>query len=130
MGMRRLSIWALVGIAAVSCLAIAYELSFPGPLPFAHFVAYCVAGFFCIGILFGNLNSLAMEPLGHIAGTGSAVVGAGSTIISVGLGTLIGQLIGDDVLPMLLGFLAMSLMTLLTFWWIEWKCRKLNREHC
>jgi DHA1 family bicyclomycin/chloramphenicol resistance-like MFS transporter len=82
---------------------------------------FCVMAFFCIGVLFGNLNALAMEPLGHIAGTGSAVVGAGSTIISVVLGTLIGQAIGSDVLPLLVGFLLMSLLTLGAFAWVDKK---------
>ncbi len=118
-GMRKLSIWALIGICLFSIIAIAAELRSPEPLVFEGFVVFCLLTFFCIGILFGNLNSLAMEPLGHIAGIGSAMVGAGSTIISVVLGTLIGQAIGADVLPMLLGFLLMSLATLASFRWVD-----------
>ena len=120
-GMRKLSIWALIGIFLFSSIAIVAELSAPEPLSFHNFVVFCLLTFFCIGILFGNLNALAMEPLGHIAGIGSAVVGAGSTIISVVLGTFIGQAIGADVLPMLLGFLSMSLATLATFSWVHRK---------
>ncbi len=120
-GMRKLSIWALIGICLFSSIAIVAELGAPEPLSFHNFVVFCLLTFFCIGILFGNLNALAMEPLGHIAGIGSAVVGAGSTIISVVLGTLIGQAIGADVLPMLLGFLLMSVATLATFAWVHRK---------
>ena len=47
-----------------------------GHPPLWIFMAYMLATFFCVGILFGNLNVLAMEPLGHIAGVGVAVVGA------------------------------------------------------
>lgn len=118
-GMRKLSLWALYGIVILSLLACLFELSSSAPVPFAVFVIYCLLCFFCVGILFGNLNALAMEPLGHVAGTGAAVVGAGSTIISVVLGSLIGQLIGDDVLPMFLGFLGTSLATLGSFWWVN-----------
>jgi len=120
-GMRKLSLFALYGIVGLSVLALAAELSSPAPLSFSLFVLYCLLAFFCVGILFGNLNALAMEPLGHVAGTGAAVVGAGSTIISVVLGSAIGQMIHADVLPMLLGFLSMSLMTLLAFWWVAYK---------
>jgi len=120
-GMRKLSSYALFGIVLFSLIAIAAELASPEPLLFHYFILYCLLTFFCIGILFGNLNALAMEPLGHIAGIGSAIVGAGSTVISVVLGQLIGQAIAADVLPMLLGFLSMSLMTLGAFAWIDRK---------
>ena len=120
-GMRKLSVWALLGVIFVSSVAIAAELLYPEPLSFGLFIAFCLVAFFCIGILFGNLNALAMEPLGHIAGIGSAVVGAGSTIISVLLGTLIGQAIGSDLLPLLLGFLLMSLLALGAFAWVDKK---------
>jgi DHA1 family bicyclomycin/chloramphenicol resistance-like MFS transporter len=117
-GMRKLSVWALLGIISFSSIAIVLELASPEPLSFELFIIFCIVAFFCIGVLFGNLNALAMEPLGHIAGTGSAVVGAGSTIISVVLGTLIGQAIALDVLPLLLGFLLTSLLTLGAFAWV------------
>ena len=120
-GMRKLSVLALAGIGLFSSIAIMLELESSEPLSFEYFVIFCLLTFFCIGILFGNLNSLAMEPLGHIAGIGSAVVGAGSTIISVVLGTFIGQAIGEDVMPMLLGFLTMSLLTLTAFSWVDKK---------
>lgn len=125
-GMRKLSVLALAGIGLFSSIAIMLELGSSEPLSFEYFVIFCLLTFFCIGILFGNLNSLAMEPLGHIAGIGSAVVGAGSTIISVVLGTFIGQAIGEDVMPMLLGFLIMSLLTLAAFVWVD---RKTGSNH-
>lgn len=120
-GMRKLSSHALIGIVFLSIIASLAELSTSEPVPFAFFIAYCLACFFCVGILFGNLNAMAMEPLGHVAGTGAAIVGAGSTIISVVLGSLIGQLIGEDALPVFLGFLIMSLLTLGAFRWVDIK---------
>ena len=44
----------------------------------------------CVGLLFGNLNALAMEPLGHIAGVGAAVVASLATLIAVPLGAFVG----------------------------------------
>ncbi len=120
-GMRRLSILALVGMAGFSIIALLLESSTSEPLAFQHFMFYCVATFFCIGILFGNLNSMAMEPLGHIAGMGAAVIGAISTVISVILGSFIGQMIDQDTQPLLLGFLGMSLATMLVFAWVKRK---------
>jgi len=75
--------------------------------------------FFCIGILFGNLNALAMEPLGHIAGVGAAVVGALTTLISLLLGTLIGQSYNGTVLPLVGGFMVLSIASLIVMYWVE-----------
>jgi DHA1 family bicyclomycin/chloramphenicol resistance-like MFS transporter len=77
--------------------------------------------FFCIGILFGNLNALAMEPLGHIAGVGAAVVGALTTTISLLLGTLIGQSYNGTVLPLVGGFAILSLASAAAMRWAEHK---------
>ncbi len=59
-----------------------------------------MVSFFGIGLLFGNLSALAMQPLGAIAGTGSAVVGGMSMLISLTLGTGIGQIYNGTVLPL------------------------------
>jgi DHA1 family bicyclomycin/chloramphenicol resistance-like MFS transporter len=78
-----------------------------------------MASFFGIGLLFGNLNALAMQPLGHIAGTGAAIVGSTSMLISLVLGTWIGQSYNGTVLPLVLGFAVLSACAMLTTWWAE-----------
>jgi hypothetical protein len=47
--------------------------------------------FFQTGMTLGNLTALAMEPLGHIAGTGASVISAASTLGSVAIATTIVQ---------------------------------------
>ena len=81
------------------------------------FMAYMMLAFFCVGILFGNLNSLAMEPLGHIAGVGAAVVASLSLTISALLGAWIGQSYDGTVLPLVGGFALLSMLALLTVYW-------------
>ena len=107
-GMQRLVRWssqALSGLAIVF-FAIAYALS--GNPPLWMLMTFFLSSFFCVGILFGNLNSLAMEPLGHIAGVGATVVGSLSTFLSVPLGTLIGQGYNGTILPLVGGFALLS----------------------
>jgi DHA1 family bicyclomycin/chloramphenicol resistance-like MFS transporter len=82
-------------------------------------MAYLIATFFGIGLLFGNLNALAMQPLGHIAGTGAAIVGATSMLISLALGTWIGQSYNGTVLPLVIGFAALSVCAMFVSWWAE-----------
>ena len=70
--------------------------------------------FFCLGILFGNLNAIAMEPLGHIAGVGAAVVGSFSNLISVPLAIVIGRYYNGTTLPLICGFVTLSIFTVIT----------------
>jgi DHA1 family bicyclomycin/chloramphenicol resistance-like MFS transporter len=118
-GMRFLSDRALLvlcGFSAVSFLA-AFALS--GQPPLWALMAYLMIAFFCIGILFGNFNSLAMQSVGHIAGVAAAVVGSLTTFISLALGTTIGQAYNGTVLPLVGGFALLGLGSLGVMRWAE-----------
>ena len=60
-----------------------------------------------------------MEPLGHIAGVGAAVVGSLSTLISMPLGTLVGQSYNDTILPLVGGFALLSAIARIAMHWAE-----------
>jgi DHA1 family bicyclomycin/chloramphenicol resistance-like MFS transporter len=118
-GMRALSTWSMWAVCVVSVAFLALAVAASGHPPLWAFMTYLMASFFGIGVLFGNLNALAMEPLGHIAGTGAAVVGAGSMLISLALGTLIGQSYNDTVLPLVAGFAILSGLGIIAARWAE-----------
>ena len=118
-GMRPLSRLALWGILALSIAFTIFSVVAGGHPPLAMLMAYLMASFFGIGLLFGNLTTMAMQPLGAIAGTGSAVVGATSMLISLTLGTVIGQIYDGTVLPLVGGFAVLSLCSLAAAWWAE-----------
>ena len=65
---------------------------------------YLASVFMCVGVLFGNLAALAMEPLGHIAGVGAAVVASLASLISVPLGILIGQQLDGTMYALIAAF--------------------------
>lgn len=90
------------------------------------FLIYIAVTFIGIGILFGNLNALAMEPLDKHAGLGASVIGSVSTFMSIPLGTLIGQLYDGTVMPLVAGFLLMSLAGYGVMWWTE---KQVPRQH-
>lgn len=119
-GMHALSTWSLRGICVVSIAFTAFASASAGHPPLWTLMAYLMVSFFGIGLLFGNLNALAMQPLGHIAGTGASVVGATSMLISLGFGTWIGQSYDGTVLPLVLGFAILSACSIVTAWWAEW----------
>ena len=58
-----------------------------------------------------------MEPLGHVAGIGSSVVGALSTLISVPFGIYIGLSYNNTVFPLTIGFVAMGFLCYLAILW-------------
>lgn len=119
LGMRLLTHWALVALVLVSGAFFAVFQSFDGQPSVSLFMAWQLAAFFCVGILFGNLNALAMEPLGHIAGLGAALIGSISTFISLPFGWLIGQMYDGTVLPLVGGFFSLGLAALIAARWTE-----------
>ncbi len=119
-GMRRLSRLSLGVICFTSFPVYLLALSlYDGHPPLLLLMLYLMLIFFFFGILFGNLNALAMEPLGHIAGLGSAVVGSLSTLISVGFGVIVADAYDQTVLPLTLGFALLGGAALLTLRWTE-----------
>ena len=69
-----------------------------------EYMLLCCVIFFGIGFRFGNINALAMEPLGKLAGMGASVVGSASTLVSVPIGMWVGMAYDGTVLPLVLGF--------------------------
>ncbi|MCB0111623.1 MAG: multidrug effflux MFS transporter [Caldilineaceae bacterium] len=118
-GMRTLSRWAMLALGAFSLLFLLPAWGYGGQPPLWSLMTYLLLGFFAVGILFGNLNSMAMEPLGHIAGVGAAVVGSLSTFISTLLGAWVGQSYNGTIFPLVIGFLLFTVASLLTMRWAE-----------
>ena len=118
-GMRSLVRWSLLGIFGLSGALLGLILFVAGQPPLWLLMAYLMLVFFCIGILFGNMNSLAMEPLGHVAGTGAAVVGFLSTMISVLLGTMIGRSYNGTVVPLIAGLGILAVLSIFVVRWAD-----------
>ncbi len=118
-GMRLLSSYAVIALTVVSAAFLLYVILIGGLPALWLNMAYFIVTFLCFGMLFGNINALAMEPLGHIAGVGAAVVGSMSTIISVPLGTVMGQMFDGTVLPLVGGFALMGVLAMAVMHWTE-----------
>ncbi len=116
-GMRRLCLWAAWLMAGMSALFWVFAAATGGLPPLATTLAWMLPAFVCLGILFGNINAQAMEPLGHIAGMGAAVVGSLSTLMSLLVGMFIGRLFDGTVLPLAGGF---TLLAALAAGFMHW----------
>ncbi|ABY34525.1 MAG TPA: Bcr/CflA family drug resistance efflux transporter [Chloroflexus aurantiacus] len=116
-GMRPLVKIALFALCSIALLFVGIALITAGQPPLWKLMAYLIPCFFCLGILFGNMNALAMEPLGHIAGVGSAVVGSLSTFVAIPLGAVIGQAYNGTVTPLAMGFAVLAFSALVLMYW-------------
>lgn len=87
-GMRMLITWALSAQVLVSGAFVLFLLNdLHGT--FAFFVFWQFGVMFQSGLTVANLNAIAMEPMGHIAGMAASVIGSVSTILGAGCASLI-----------------------------------------
>jgi DHA1 family bicyclomycin/chloramphenicol resistance-like MFS transporter len=105
-GQRRLSHAALSLYVLFAFLLTA--LAWSGPIPFWLFMAIFAVMMPLFGWVGANFNSIAMEPLGAVAGTASAVLGFTQTAGGGIIGAMIGQAYDGTLLPLAAGFAIVS----------------------
>lgn len=111
LGMRYLiQVSIRVQLVISTCvLAIVILNLLPTALMFPLFVFWALSMFAMIGLTIGNLNALALEPLGHIAGLAASIVGALSTVGAVVLAGPVSQQFDGTLRPLAVGvFLAIA----------------------
>lgn len=107
-GMRSLARTVLIGQVLLSgAMALTTALAVPHISEFAIFVIWAASVFFQMSLTVGNLNALAMEPMGHMAGMAASVIAALATIGGALIAAPIGLAFNGTPLP-----LALSLMLL------------------
>ena len=112
-GMRLICWKALQILSTSSIIFLFFSLHHLGSPPLWSLMMWGIITFFCLGGLFSNFNTLAIEPMGHIAGTASAIIGSATTIIALILGASIGQLYNGTVIPLSFGFTLLGLISIL-----------------
>lgn len=112
LGMRLLTSVALAALTIMAMMMWLWMLSGATPGLIA-FMTWFMASIFCIGMIFGNMQALAMQPLGHMAGLGAAIFGAGSTFVSLPLSWFISDSFDGTILPLVIGFVVLSFASLI-----------------
>ena len=121
LGMRRVVQRTYAGVLILSLLALATLGTglLDGNFSFAMQILFCIGLFSMMGLTMGNLNALAMEPVGHIAGLAASVISSLATVGSVLLAIPIGLAFNGTSTPLIIGVtvltalnLALSLKTL------------------
>ncbi|HTU11036.1 MAG TPA: multidrug effflux MFS transporter [Allosphingosinicella sp.] len=114
-GSRRLLLTATAAFTGFASLHLA--LLFTTGETIWSFVAVQALTMGCFGLIGSNSGALAMEPLGHIAGTASALQGLLSTVGAALIGLLIGQLFDGTTLPLVAGFVICGTLALIISRW-------------
>ena len=111
MGMRKLiSVGFVIGTGA-SLSLILFNLFYL--IPFSLYFVWQLCVFFMIGLIIGNLNALAMQPMGHIAGLAASIIGSASTIFGVLIAIPIGLSFKNSPDPLIIGTLCLSSLSFL-----------------
>lgn len=111
-GMLRCVIGALTVLLSTAFILLLAALFFEGVPPFALFMGLGMVMFSCFGMVFGNVNAMAMEPLGKTAGLGASLISSLSSMIAIFLSTIAGQFYNFTVIPLASGFVIFSLIAL------------------
>lgn len=110
-GMKKLTDLSLLLYFVSSILYIVLYYNSTNP-HVAILLSFFAVQFFAVGFLFANLRAIVMDPIGHIAGIGAAISGFVSTLMAVVISTYIGTFVKDTTLPLFIGFLICSFISI------------------
>jgi DHA1 family bicyclomycin/chloramphenicol resistance-like MFS transporter len=109
-GARRLALGAMITFTIVSGIHLALALTITESL--ALFVVMQALTMMTFGLIGANLGSIAMAPLGHIAGTASSVQGLIGTVGGALIGAAVGQAFDGTQIPFLIGLVLCGISAL------------------
>ncbi len=114
LGMRRIVASAYrmqVVVSGVMAVLVFCDL-LPEALRFPAFFLWAVSVFFMAGVTFGNLNAMALQSMGHVAGMAASVVAAVSTIGAVLIAAPVGLAYDGTARPIIIATLVCSSLAL------------------
>ena len=105
--------WLIIFYTIVAALLLLFTFMFSNPPQLVVFVAG-------VAILIGinlavepNSSALAIEPMGNMAGLASSIYGTSFFFVGAGIGSVISNLMKENVFPIILSFFLIGIITLL-----------------
>ena len=117
LGTRPVSHSALVGYIVFASVHLVVAVA--GYETLWSFALFQAIQMFCFGLVVSNFGALAMEPLGHVAGTASSVQGFVTTAGGAVLGFYVGQHFDGTTVPLTTGFAIYGIISFLLVLWAE-----------
>lgn len=118
-GAKRITHVSLIGYVFAALVFNFASLASGGDLAFWAFVSGLAVMVSLHALLIPNFNSIAMLPMGHIAGTASAVIGTVSLAGGALLGAVIDRQYQNSAAPLIISFAAFGVLALLWILWAE-----------
>lgn len=106
-------------IAFLALASVFFVLAYFGHIPFALMLGITMSTMFLFGFVATNTTAIALEPMGHIAGTASSVINTVSVSGGAFIGGTIGQLYDGTVIPMATGYLILAIVGVIAAFWAE-----------
>lgn len=130
-GTRRLAHGVLLGYLVAGGVLVAVAVATGGTPPLWVFMVSMGLMLSAHALLIPNFNTIAMAPMGAIAGTASSVIGAVQLAIGASLGALLDQAFDGTMAPLAYGFLGYGVVALLLVLWGErgHLFQRLDRSH-
>lgn len=115
LGMRRMvrGTYMMQVVSSGAMLALVLGGAVTPPDGFVFLFAWTVTVFMMAGITFGNLNALAMQRMGHLAGLAASVVSALSTMGAVLIAAPVGLMFDGTALPIVVATLSCSTLAVI-----------------
>ena len=98
-------------VFSIITLCLFYAEIIPSSYNLYIFIIWSCVLLFTMALSVGNLMALAMEPVGHIAGLASSIIGSTSTLISITIAIFIGMLFNGTGLPLIFGVTILAILS-------------------
>lgn len=93
----------------ITSLMLVFDLGdLARPYGFGAFIVWQICLFFQAGLTLGNLNAIAMEPMGHIAGMAASIIGALATVMAAVIASPVGLFFNGTIFPLMVAVLIMA----------------------
>jgi len=113
LGMQRMIVIALcVQVLVALVMLVLLQAGLGAETEFPAFIVFMTLQFFCVGLLFGNLNALALEPMGHVAGMAASVVGGISAMAAALIATPVARAFDGTPGPLAIGVILCGVVAL------------------
>ena len=121
LGMRPIIKAMLTAQIALSLgMVVVMFLGLPNQIELLFYAFWMMSVFFQAGLTLGNLNALAMEPMGHIAGSAASIITATATVGAVIIAVPIGLRFDGTPLPLAIGIFLCACVAL----WLTTRIRR------
>nr|WP_317891996.1 multidrug effflux MFS transporter [uncultured Sphingomonas sp.] len=108
------AVLALITLSVIHVIVIEAGLE-----TLTSYIVFQALSMTCIGLCGSNFGAMAMEPVGHIAGTASSLQGFITSLGAVVVSLVIGQSYSGTTLPLAIGYLGIGLALIAIIYVIE-----------